>query len=287
MNITRENTGDLTATIKIEIRKEDYEEKVSKLIKDYQRKANVPGFRPGKVPYGMVKKMYGNALKADEINKLISESIATYIEGEKLDVLGNPLPNSEKNSGVDFELQEEFDLYFDMGFAPDIPLSLPDIEGIERYQITVDDEMVERYLEDTRKRFGTSTNPEESGMDDMLRGDLMEIGENGQPVEDGIKKSSYIGLNQVKEGDAKNRLIGLHKEDKINIRPLELFRDAEEAAKLLGIEKIKAEDENLILEFTVNDIFHLVEAEMNPEFYQKVFPGLELESEEDFRGLRV
>ena len=113
MNITREKTGDLTATVRIAITPEDYDEKVTKLLKDYQRKANIPGFRPGHIPFGMVKKMYGKAIMAEEINKIISDSIIKYIEDEHLEILGNPIPNRAKNVQIDFEHQSDFDFYFE------------------------------------------------------------------------------------------------------------------------------------------------------------------------------
>ena len=134
MNITRENTGDLTAIIKVEIEPSDYTEAVEKLISDYKRKANIPGFRPGHVPTGLVKKMYGKAILAEEVNKLLSDSLMNYIRDEKLDILGNPLPNLEKNPSIDFDNQTSFEFFFDVGFAPEftVPLSVDlEVEHLE------------------------------------------------------------------------------------------------------------------------------------------------------------
>jgi trigger factor len=158
MNITRENTGELTATISIGITPEDYNEKLTKVLKDLQRKANIPGFRPGHIPYGLINKMYGKAAKSEEINKLLSDSIANYIEEEKLNILGNPIPNRENNSSIDIETQTSFNFFFDIGFAPEINPSLENIE-MERYIIKVDDEMVDRYVDSIRKRHGKPVEP--------------------------------------------------------------------------------------------------------------------------------
>jgi len=152
MNVSRENTGELTATIRIGITPDDYNEKLNKVLKDLQHKANIPGFRPGHVPFGLINKMYGKAAMSEEINKLISDSLANYIEEEKLNILGNPLPSKEKNASIDFESQTSFDFYFDLGFAPEINPSL-DVE-MERYIVKVDDEMVNRYIDSVRKRHG-------------------------------------------------------------------------------------------------------------------------------------
>ena len=154
MIITRENTGELTAIVKIGIEPKDYSESVDKVIHDYKKKSNIPGFRPGHVPTGLIKKMYGKAILAEEVNKLISENLLKYIKDENLEILGNPLPNQEKNSAVDFESHTSFDFYFDLGFAPAFTIPFTKETEIERYTIEVDDTLIDKYVEDTRKRFG-------------------------------------------------------------------------------------------------------------------------------------
>lgn len=154
MNISRENTGDLTATVKIEITPADYQETVDNQITDYKRKANIPGFRPGHVPTGLIKKMYGKALLADEVNRLVTKALMDFIKDENLNILGNPIPSEAKNSVVDFDNQDTFEFYFDLGFSPDFTIS-HDLEStVTRYSIAVSDEMVEKYILDTRKRYG-------------------------------------------------------------------------------------------------------------------------------------
>ncbi len=158
MKITRESTGDLTARIRMEIGPEDYAAAVEKQITDYKRKANLPGFRPGHVPTGLVRKMYGKAILADEVNRLISDSLTGYIRDEKLDILGNPIPNMEMNQAIDFENQESFDFYFDLGLTPAFTIPVDKDLNIDHLVIAVDDSMVEKYIDDTRKRFGTPVN---------------------------------------------------------------------------------------------------------------------------------
>lgn len=283
MNITSENTGELTATIKIEVSKQDYEEKVNKILKDYQHKANIPGFRPGKVPIGLIKKMYGKAVIADEINKLLADSLANYLKEEKLAILGNPLPNKEKNSSLNFDLQDSLDFYFDLGLAPKIELTLTDKINVDRFVIKVDEQMLERYIESTRKRFGTSVHPEISGIEDRLTGEIMEIDENGNFLENGIKKDVFINLNDLKKEESKKELTGLSKDSKIKIKQWEFFFDADEAMKCLSISKEQSERENILFELTVRDIHHLVPASLEKELFEKVFPGKNIETEEQFR----
>ncbi|MCX6306958.1 MAG: trigger factor [Bacteroidetes bacterium] len=210
MNVTKESTGALTALLRIEIAPADYAASVEKQIADYKRKANIPGFRPGHIPTGLIKKMYGKAILADEVNKLISDSLMNYIRDEQLDILGNPLPNMEKNSEIDFESQESFEFYFDLGLAPEFTIPLDQDLQIEKHIITVDDVMVEKYIEDTRKRFG-------------------------KPV--------------VVESAPEEPVVAAEGDDK----------PSEPAAP------------------------EVEPAEMNPEFFNMVYPGLDLQTEEDFK----
>jgi hypothetical protein len=162
MEITRENTGELTATIRVAITNQDYEENVNKVLKDYQRKATMPGFRPGHVPFGHVKKLYGKAVLAEEVNKIISEALNNYMQEEKLAVLGNPVANKEKNGNIDFDNPDSFEFFFDIGLAPEFSLDLDKLE-VDRHIITVDDEMIDTYVESIRKRHGTKIEKEEAG----------------------------------------------------------------------------------------------------------------------------
>jgi trigger factor len=282
MNITRENTGELTATLRIEILKKDYEEKVLKQLKDFQHKANIPGFRPGKVPVGLVRKMYGKAIVADEVNKIIADSLAQYIQDEKLEVLGNPLPNVEKNHDYMFDTEQDFEFYFDMGMAPEISLDFSAIPPVNRYLITIDDKMLDNYIADMRKRYGNSIHPEIAGEEDMISGEIMETGPNGQTVENGTKKNVFINISQLKKEDTRKRFAGLKKEDKVAITP-DFFEDKEEAAKVLGIGEDIAGREGVSFAFTVNDIYHTDPANLDTEFYGKVYPGTEIADEDQFR----
>jgi trigger factor len=282
MNITRENTGELTATVRIEIQRQDYEEKVIKQLKDLQHKANIPGFRPGKVPVGLIRKMYGKAIIADEVNKIIGDSLAQYIQDEKLEVLGNPLPNTGKNHEYTFESEQDFEFYFDLGIAPPIQLNLAGIPPVNRYVITVDDTMLDQYIEDMRKRHGKSVHPEVSGEEDMLSGEIIELGQDGTLLENGTKKKAFINISQLKKDDSKKKFSGLKKNDKMVVSP-ELFDSIAEKAKVLGISEEIAPKEGIAFELTVNDIYHIEPAVMDGEFFKKVYPDAELVTEEMFR----
>jgi trigger factor len=163
MNITKEETGKLTATIKLEISKEDYAEQVDTTLREHQRKASMPGFRPGKVPFGLVKKMYGRSVMLDQINQILAEELNKYIQDNELKIIGNPLPNKEKTSQLDLDHQEDFDFYFDIGLMPEFELNLDDKSQVEYYDIGVSDKMVDDYVHDLQHRFGEHKHDEEEG----------------------------------------------------------------------------------------------------------------------------
>ncbi len=283
MNITRENTGDQTITLRMEITPDDYHEIVTKNLKDYQRKANIPGFRPGKVPFGMVKKMYGKAVMADEVNKLLSENLSSYMTDEKLDVLGNPLPNKEKTKPAQFVDGEIFEFYFDLGLAPDFTLNLgPELE-IENYQILIDDKMVDGYIEDTRKRNGISTHPDAAGREDMISGEATELSADGLPIEGSEPKKIFLYIEKITDEKVKEKLISLKREEILVFNPIELFGSVEEAAKQLNLPADTLSKPRLTFSFKVTEITHIVPAELNTEFFNNVYPGDTIETEDDFR----
>jgi len=154
MNITQEKIDELNSILKIEVTEDDYQQKVDKVLKDYQKKMNLPGFRPGKVPFTVVKKMYGKAMMVDEINKVVIDSMYNYFDQNKIDVLGNPLPNKEKSTDIDWDTQKNFEFFFDIGLKPEFETEALENLKIKLYDIKVNDAVVDKYLYDIRRRFG-------------------------------------------------------------------------------------------------------------------------------------
>jgi len=282
MNITREQTGELTATIKMEIGPEDYQEKVDKVLADYKRKASIPGFRPGHVPLGLVRKMYGKAILADEVNKMLSDGIMNYIREEKLDILGNPLPNPEKNSMVNFDTDTTFNFWFDIGFAPVFTVPFDHSTEVEQLLIKVDDGMVEKYIEETRERHGDYIHPEVSTGKCMVSGEVAEINESGE-VEGGIRKQVFLYLNKMTVDATREQLTGITKDTTIELVPAKDFSSIHEASEQLGLKEDQLSREGMKLKFTVQDIVQVQPAELNAEFFEKVYPGENISSEDEFR----
>ena len=284
MEITRENTGELTATIKMVISPADHNESVTKILKDYQRKANVPGFRPGHVPFGMIKKLYGGAVFAEEVNKLVSSKLQQYIEDEKLDILGQPLPNTTLTPEFDWKEGQDVEFFFDLGLAPKFDFVLDDKIAVDFHVIKVDDTMIDKYVDDMRERFGNMINPEVAGEKDILFGEFVQLDAEGNALEAGIKHASKVTIDLIADADVKGKLIGSEVGNVLVFNPLKATGNAVEASAMLGITKAEVEEMESDFSFTISEISTMSPAEMNEEFFDKVFPAAEIKTEEAFRN---
>lgn len=283
MEISRENTGELTATVKIAVSPAEYNENVNKVLKDYQRKANVPGFRPGHVPFGLVKKMYGSAVFADEVNKLVSDALNNYITEEKLDILGQPLPNMDLTPTFDWNEEQEISFFFDLAFSPSFELAIDESVVVDYHKITVNDELLDKYMTDLRQRYGTMGSAEAASEKDVVEGDFVELDADGNPKEGGIHNRSKIMIDTIKDEEAKKLFLGCKIGDDIVFNPAKTSGNASETASMLGIAREAAEGLESDFRLTVTDISTMMPAEMNEEFFSKVFPDAGITTEEDFR----
>jgi len=279
MNIELQKTGELTATVKIDLSPADYEEKVLKVLKDYQRKAQMPGFRPGKVPFGLTKKMYGQAVTADEINKLLGESLDGFIREQNLDLLGNPLANTEKTPQIDFSEPAEMSFYFDLGLSPQFELKLDGKSGVIYHRIEVSDEIARKYMDDLRRRNGTHTDVEVSVKGDLLKGDFAELDADGNVKPDGITSNGSVNPELFKDEAIQALFAGVKNGDVVKLNPMQASGNATDVAAMLGISKEQAETLNTEFNFTVTGISRMIPAEMNAEFFEKIYPGVEIADE--------
>ncbi len=283
MNITKENTGELTATIKIEIGVEDYQEKVDKSLKDYQKKANIPGFRSGKVPFGMIKKMVGNSVMAEEINKILVDSLYHYLDENKIETLGNPLPNIDKGSAIDWENQKSFEFFYDLGLAPEVNVNLSEIKDITEYVIKTTDEDLEKNISDIQKRYGKYETPEVADDTCMIYGEFSELDAEGNIVEGGIKHSSFIYLDQIKDKKLQKKFIELKKDETIKINLLKLFENTKEIAYKLNISPEQAEGITNEFQIKVIGVSKITPAPIDSELFEKVYGKDGVADENEFR----
>lgn len=282
MDITKHDIDSLNAEIKISLKPADYETRVTEAIKKVQRQASMPGFRPGKVPSGLIKKQYGTQIMVEEINKLLNDSIYKYIEENKIDILGNPLPKDQ--TAVDFEKQKDFEFVYQLGLAPQFNVNLDSKHTFTFKTVKVDDELVNKYLKDVRRNYGKPVNPEVAGEKDVVFVDINELDETGAIKAGGIFKSTSISPERINNEKAKSQIIGVKKEDKITISADDLYETALDKSVSLGIDKEEAENTHCNLQLTVKNIARLEDADLDQELFDKVYGAGKITSEEEFKN---
>ena len=283
MNITFEKTGNVTGVLTLNIEKADYEANVKKGLQTAQKKVQMPGFRPGHVPAGMVKKMYGTQIKAEEVQKLISEKLYAYIQENNLDVLGEPIAHDDQ---VDIEKDDNFVLHFDLGLSPEMNVELSSNDTVDYYDINVTEEMVDAQVKRMAQQAGHPENVQSYEERDILRGILAQLDENGLPVEGGIVvESASLMPTYFKNDEQKALFNGAKVNDILVINPSKAYEGNEaEVSSLLKVKKEEVAQYTGDFSFQVNEISHFVPAEINQDFFNAVFGEGAVEGEEAFRA---
>ncbi len=283
MNISQESNGDLTAIIHINLLESDYIDAVNKQLTDYRKKANMPGFRPGMVPLGMIKKMYGNSVMVEEVNKALSEALNKYIIENKINVLGNPIPNTEKTTNIDFANQKDFDFFFDIGLAPEIDIKLSKDIKVPSYSIKIDKAELDNAVEDVKNRFGEDETPELSEEGDALQGKLIELDNEGNVVEGGVENDGFLKIDDVKLKTIQKKLIGKKIGDSVDLNLMKAIKDESKVAALINRHEEGDEKLNSDYRLEIAKVVRTHIAELGEELYKKVFPSKEIKTEEEFR----
>ncbi len=282
MNISIENIDSLNALLKINILASDYQGRIDSVLSDYRKTADMPGFRKGKVPMGVVKKKYGLSVKVEEINKILSESITKFIANEKLDILGNPLP--KKISQLDWREQEDFDFEYELGLAPEFDLKLSLKNKLDYYQVKADEEMIDKYTEDIAKRYGKMSIPEKVGAKDLVYGTFMELAEDGSDKVNGISNQASVSLDFITNKKKKSDFIGLEKGAIIVLNPKKDFDNDTDAAAMINVDKEVYSNLNSSFNFKIDSISRMVPAELNLELFDKIYGVGIVKNEIEFRA---
>ncbi|MBU8892358.1 MAG: trigger factor [Bacteroidales bacterium] len=284
MNIVKENINDLTAVLKVNISKDDYAEKVETVIKDYRKKARIDGFRPGKVPIGLINKMYGKGILVEEVNKLISESLTNYIRDEKLNLLGEPLP-AENQKTADFDNETEFEFLFDVAIAPEVEIKLSKKDKVPYYDIKVDDKLLESNTDNYARKFGEFKDAEVTTDIEMLSGNFIQLNEEGKILEDGIKADDVrITIEYIKDADIKATFAGKKVGDKVDFDVRKAYPSDSEIASMLKMDKEVAKEINGDFQFEIVKIQRFEKAEINQELYDKAFGKDVIKSDKEFKA---
>ncbi len=284
MNITKENIDDLNAVIKIKVEKEDYEETVKKTLSDYRKNANMPGFRKGKVPFGMIKKMYGKPVLVDEINKLVSQNLSQYIVEQQLKVLGEPLPSEKEQPSIDWDNQDEFEFAFDIGLSPEFEINLDKLEKINYYELEPDQEFLENQINQYKSQYGQFIPAEQVSEKSMITGDMTELDENNEPKPEGIvKEEAKLSVEIIKDEDIKKQFIGAGMSDILTFNVKTAYPNDTEVFSMLNIKKEEAEALSSDFQLVIKEISDFQEASLDQELFDKVYGEDEVTTEEEFR----
>lgn len=280
MNVTTTKTGDLTATLTVEIKEQDYQQKVADKLKDYRKKANIPGFRPGHVPAGLIKKQYGKSLLIDEVNQILQQAVYEHIQKEDLEILGNPLPKEQTD--IDWDTQKDFSFDFELGLSPDFTVEVNDKTKVPYLVIEADKPMIDRYVDDYAKRFGKMSYPTEVTEHAILKGNCTEVDAAGTPVDGGIEKEVTLTLSSfAKEKEVLGKKVG----DSIALNAKKSFAKDFNFSNLLGVSAEELENSTGEFTFTISELSKLEPAALDQELFDKVFGEGSVKSEAEFRDM--
>ena len=268
MKITQEKVDDLNALLILDIEESDYNDVVQNKLKEQHKKVSMPGFRQGKVPFGMVKKMYETPTKVEVINKKVSSKIFEYINENKLKVLGQPLPL--ETNGIDWENQKTFTLQYEMGLSPVFDINLSEKMKFKYYNVVPDNEMLDNYVEEITLRFGKISNPEIVGEKDLVAVDIVEI--DGDKNEEDLFKGIYtIGIERISNQKIQDQLIDKKKDDKITVNIKQLGDDLSESLSILGLKEGDLDGTSENFEITIGTISRMAAADLDQELFDKVY----------------
>lgn len=286
MNISLENIDKVSAVLTINLEKADYADKVEAALKNYRKKANVPGFRPGQVPMGLLRKRFGRDITAEEVNKLLGEKLYGYIKENDLKILGEPLPCEDRQQNIDFDTMEEFSFAFDIALAPEFKAELTADDTVDYYDIQVDDKMIDGQVRMYAQRAGSYEKVDAYETKDMVKGLLAELDENGNTKEGGVQVENAVLLPEYFKNDEQKAIFaGCKVNDVLVFNPNKAYDGHDtEIAALLKINKEDVPAMTSDFSYQIQEITRFKEAELNQELFDQVFGKDVVKTEEEFRG---
>ena len=262
MNITKENIDALNAVVKIDIVAEDYQAKVNSLLEDYRKKADIPGFRKGHVPLGMIKKQYGKSILIDEVNKLLQSSLNNYLAEEKLDILGNPIPRMQE----DFNWEAaSFSFEFELGLAPEFEVDLKAKKKVTQYSIIATDDLIDKEIENIQLRYGKMNAQDVVTASSNVTGTFVNAANE-------IENKSSVSLKDVQGKATLKKLVGAKVGDVIELKTKGLFADEHKLQTVLGISHEAVHGLDIKVAFTLEEITETTPADLDQELFDKLFP---------------
>ena len=284
MKVSFENPDKINGRLTITVEENDYKDEVDKTLKDYRKKANVPGFRPGQVPMGMIKRQFGASVKMDAINKIVGEQINKYITDNKINMLGQPLA-SEAQQPQDLEKEGPYTFIFDIAVAPEFDIELTNKDKVDYYDITVDDTLIDRQVEMFASRLGKNVDVEEYADGDVVKGDLRELDDKGNTKENGLTVEGAMVMPEYIKAAAQKKLFkGAKVGDIITFNPRKAYKESDaELASLLKIEKDKVADYESDFSYQVTSIQRFKNHAVDQELFDQTFGKDQVKDEKEFR----
>jgi trigger factor len=261
MNISLDQQTTTDGTLKVSLAEKDYRPKVDQKIREYSRKANIKGFRQGKVPSGVIKKMFGKSILVEEVNHIVSHGISDYIRENKLRILGDPMPNEEKAKAIDWDTQKDFEFEFQVGMVNDFSVDLSSKVKVTSHPIDVSDKTLDNTISDLQKRYGVMAYPETSEATDNIHGEIT--------IADGTKRNAYIPIEKVGK-KLESKFVGVKKEQTVSFEISDIADDSVKA-QILDVDPTEAQNAKGNYDLVVTNITRINPAELNAELFEKVF----------------
>jgi len=270
MKITQSKAKDLMATITVDVSASDYTEKVDKVLKDYRKTADVPGFRKGKTPMAIINKKYRTSVIVEEVNKLLQDELYKHISAEKVRVLGSPMPIDE--TPIDWEITEDFTFQYEVGLAPDFDVKITAKDKLNYYKIKADTKLVEGYCTDIAKRYGKMSNPEVSVEGDLIFCAIAQLDVDGNVMSNGISNEATVAMQYIADAKIKKQFVGVKKDDVLKVNVMKAFTNHSDLGSMLNVShdalhNLTSEE----FQFTVKNINQLAPAELTTELFDKVY----------------
>ena len=283
MNIIQEKVDSLNAVLKVQIVPEDYKPAVDTAIKKHAKQVNMPGFRKGMVPPGLVRKMYGKSLLVEELNKLVSDAVDKHITDNNIKVLGNPMPKPDNNFEMSLDNPADFEFAFEMGLAPEVNISLPPSKTFTAYEITVDSKVIDDEISKIQRRYGKYISPEVSDAECSVYGTFQELDADGNIAEGSHTNQSFILLDKITDSDVRPQFIDKKLMDVVTFNPVQAVKSADEVKYMLGLksEDLSAYDKNF--RFTIERINKVENAELTTDLFDQLYGDGAVTDIEGFR----
>jgi trigger factor len=283
MNVIRQDVDALNAVLKVQVTPADYQNKVKNSLEKYRKTAKIPGFRPGHIPMALVQKQYGKSVLAEELNKIVNDALYGFITENKIDILGNPIPKEGVEVVGDFDKPADFEFEYEIGLSPTFEIPLNAKSKFDYVKVKIDDKLVDKQLEDLRRRYGKLISADSVGENDLVLAQFVELNEDESIQEGGIMHSSTISMEFIEDKKVKNAIVGKVKGDQLIVDPATVSRGGKDTAAMLGVSEEELPNVSNKFKMTINEIKHMEMAELNQELFDRLFGEGAINSEKELR----